>query len=49
VKGQDALKLKIVDLVVEDMPSLLKQLDGRTVPHQSDQTVLHTADTDVRM
>ena len=35
VTEREALKLKIVDLVVEDMPALLKQLDGRTIPLQS--------------
>ena len=34
---------KIVDLVAEDMPALLKQLDGRTIPFPSGPTVLHTA------
>ena len=31
VTEREALKLKIVDLVVEDVPTLLNQLDGRTV------------------
>ena len=48
VTEREALKLKIVDLVVEDMPALLKQLDGRTIPLQSGPTVLHTADAAVR-
>jgi hypothetical protein len=34
---------KIVDLVAEDMPALLKQLDGRTIPFPSGSTVLHSA------
>jgi membrane-bound serine protease (ClpP class) len=42
------MKLKIIDLVAEDMPVLLKQLDGRTIPLQSGPTVLHTVDTAVR-
>ncbi|HSB44852.1 MAG TPA: nodulation protein NfeD [Nitrospira sp.] len=42
VTEREALKLKIVDLVVEDLPALLKQLDGRTVPLQAGPTVLHT-------
>jgi membrane-bound serine protease (ClpP class) len=35
VTEQEALKLKIIDMVAEDMPSLLKHLQGRTVvlPH----------------
>ena len=48
VTEREALKLKIVDLVVEDLPALLKQLDGRTIPLQSGPTVLHTAGAAVR-
>jgi membrane-bound serine protease (ClpP class) len=48
VTEREALTLKIVDLVVEDMPALLKQLDGRTISLQSGPTVLHTADVAVR-
>jgi membrane-bound serine protease (ClpP class) len=48
VTEREALKLKIVDLVAEDMPALLKQLDGRTIPFPSGPTVLHTADAAVR-
>jgi len=48
VTEREALKLKIVDLVAEDMPALLKQLNGRTISLQSGQAVLHTADTSVR-
>lgn len=48
VTERDAVKLKIVDLVVEDVPALLKQLDGRSIPLKSGATVLHTADAAVR-
>jgi membrane-bound serine protease (ClpP class) len=48
VTEREALKLKIVDLVAEDMPALLKQLDGRTIPLPSGPTVLHTTDAAVR-
>jgi len=48
VTEREALKLKIIDLVAEDMLTLLKQLDGRTIPLQSGPTVLHTADAVVR-
>ena len=44
----EALTLKIIDLVAEDVPALLKQLDGRTISIQTGPTVLHTADTAVR-
>ena len=32
VTEREALKLKIIDLVAEDLPALLKQLDGRSIP-----------------
>jgi membrane-bound serine protease (ClpP class) len=48
VTEREAMKLKIVDLVAENMPALLKQLDGRTIPLPSGPTVLHTADANVR-
>jgi membrane-bound serine protease (ClpP class) len=48
VTEREALTLKIIDLVAEDIPALLKQLDGRTISLQTGPTVLHTADTAVR-
>ena len=48
VTEREALKLKIVDLVVEDVPTLLKQLEGRTVPLQTGPTVLRTEGVAVR-
>jgi membrane-bound serine protease (ClpP class) len=48
VTEREALKLKIVDLVAEDLPTLLKQLDGRTVSLQTGPTVLRTAGITVR-
>jgi membrane-bound serine protease (ClpP class) len=48
VTEREAVKLKVVDLVAEDMPALLKQLDGRTIPLQSGPAVLHTAGIAVR-
>jgi membrane-bound serine protease (ClpP class) len=42
VTEREALKLKIVDLVVGDVPTLLKQLDGRTVTLQTGAMVLRT-------
>jgi membrane-bound serine protease (ClpP class) len=48
VTEREALKLRIIDLVAENMPALLKQLDGRTIPLPSGPTVLHTAAADVR-
>lgn len=48
VTEREALKLKIVDLVAEDLPALLKQLDGRTISLQTGPIVLHTADAALR-
>lgn len=30
IKAEEALQLKVIDLIAEDLPDLLKQLDGRT-------------------
>jgi membrane-bound serine protease (ClpP class) len=48
VTEREALKLKVIDLVADDLPSLLKQIDGRTISLQSGQTVLHTAGVALR-
>jgi membrane-bound serine protease (ClpP class) len=48
VTEREALKLKVVDLIAEDMPALLKQLDSRTISLQSGSKVLHTADATMR-
>lgn len=39
---QEALKLKIIDLVAEDLTTLLDRLDGRSVALASGPAVLHT-------
>jgi membrane-bound serine protease (ClpP class) len=44
----EALKLKVVDLIAENIPALLKQLDGRSLALQTGPTVLHTANATVR-
>ena len=48
VTEREALTLKIIDLVANDVPILLKQLDGRAVTLQTGAVVLHTADVAVR-
>ena len=48
VTEREALKLKIIDLVAEDLPALLKQLDDRSISLQSGPRHLHTADAAVR-
>lgn len=48
VTEREAVKLKIVDLIAEDIPALLTQLDGRTIILPAGPAVLHTADATVR-
>lgn len=48
VTEREALKLKVVDLIAENIPALVKQLDGRTISLQTGPTVLHTANVAVR-
>ncbi|HEX8749723.1 MAG TPA: nodulation protein NfeD [Nitrospira sp.] len=48
VTEREALKLKVIDLVAEDMPALLKQLEGRTINLPSGPTVLKTTGATVR-
>jgi membrane-bound serine protease (ClpP class) len=48
VTEREAVKLKVVDLVAEDLPALLKQLEGRTIHLPSGPKVLNTAGASVR-
>lgn len=48
VTEREALKLKVIDLVAEDVPALLKQLEGRTINLPSGPAVLKTAGASVR-
>jgi membrane-bound serine protease (ClpP class) len=48
VPEKEAVALKIVDLVAEDVPSLLKQIDGRKVVTGSGQHILRTQDVQVK-
>ncbi|MGZ8393771.1 MAG: NfeD family protein [Nitrospira sp.] len=48
VTEREALKLKIIDLIAEDLPALLKQLDGRSILLPSGKRVLHTAGASLR-
>jgi membrane-bound serine protease (ClpP class) len=43
VTEKEALSLKIIDLVAEDIPALLKALDGRSVALGNQKVTLHTA------
>jgi membrane-bound serine protease (ClpP class) len=42
----EALKLKVVDLLAEDVPALLKRLDGRALKAAERERVLQTADAE---
>lgn len=44
LSATEALKMKVIDLVAEDVPDLLKRLDGRTLKAAEQQRVLQTAD-----
>jgi membrane-bound serine protease (ClpP class) len=48
VTEREAVKLKVVDVVADDVPALLKQLDGRTINLLSGPRVLKTAGASVR-
>ncbi len=47
VTEKEALTLKIVDLIADDLPALLKKLDGRKVPMGQTSAVLHTKDVEI--
>lgn len=48
VTEREALKLKVVDLIAENIPALVKELDGRTISLQTGPAVLHTAGAAIR-
>lgn len=48
VPEKEAAALKIVDLVAEDLPSLLKQIDGREVVTGSGKHILRTKDAEIK-
>ena len=45
---KEALSLKIIDLVAEDLPTLLERIDGRKVVTGAGPVVLRTKDAEVR-
>ncbi len=45
---QEALRLRVIDLIADDLGDLLTQFDGRTVPLGVDKVTLHTAGAVVR-
>jgi membrane-bound serine protease (ClpP class) len=48
VTAREALKLKIIDLIADDLPALLKQLDGRSISLSTGPKVLRTAGATLR-
>ncbi|MGE5618075.1 MAG: NfeD family protein [Sphingomonadaceae bacterium] len=48
VTAQEALSLKVIDLMADDVTSLLDQLDGREVQLSSGKTTLHTRGLPIR-
>ncbi|HYQ95090.1 MAG TPA: nodulation protein NfeD, partial [Burkholderiales bacterium] len=44
LSASEALKMKVIDLVAEDVPDLLRQLDGRKLKVSDAERVLQTAD-----
>jgi membrane-bound serine protease (ClpP class) len=44
LSASEALKMKVIDLVAEDVPDLLKRLDGRKLKVSDSERVLHTAE-----
>jgi membrane-bound serine protease (ClpP class) len=44
----EALKLKVIDLIAPDLPTLLRDIDGRTVDVALGKRTLHTAGAQVR-
>ena len=48
VTEQEALKLKVIDLIAEDIPALLKQLHGRKLTLANGSWTMATAGLDIR-
>ncbi len=46
--ANEALKLKVIDVVASDTEALLRQLDGRTVEVQGKKEILRTAGAEIR-
>jgi membrane-bound serine protease (ClpP class) len=44
LSAPEALKMKVIDLVAEDVPDLLKRIDGRKLKVSDGERVLHTSD-----
>src|SRR5690242_13506254 len=49
INAEDAVQMHVADLEVADIPSLLRQVDGRTVPRGSGSLTIHTAGASVEV
>jgi len=49
INAEDAVAMHVADLEVADIPSLLRQVDGRTVPRGSGSLTIHTAGASVEV
>lgn len=47
LSAREALKLKVIDMMADDLPQLLKQLDGRTVSAAGGEAVLATLTAEI--
>jgi len=47
INAEDAVRMHVADLEVADIPTLMNQVDGRTVPRTNGSLVLHTAGASV--
>ena len=47
LSAEQALKLRVVDLLADDVPDLLRKIDGRSVPGPAGPLILHTAGASV--
>jgi membrane-bound serine protease (ClpP class) len=48
ITEKDALRLKVIDLIAEDLPALLKEIDGRTVETVKGKVRLATKDATIK-
>ena len=48
ITASKALELKVIDLIAEDVPELLRKIDGRKIDLGGERRTLHTASAEVR-
>src|SRR5438270_4434162 len=47
ISAEDAVSMHVADLLANDIPTLLKDVDGRTLPRGASSLILHTAGASV--